>query len=888
MPTTVVIGLPPRGGGSTGEPVAITLSATRVSITTAWGLQPATATVEWVNENAVGPIQPGARMTIQVGGHYFVGVSTGSEAVLASGQGSGVVQEFQDYRVYLQWDTVFGAFNLQETQVFGNTTKRVFRHLLPTNAAAGVWTYSDVPYAAWRIMDMLLDAPTGETTWTREYNGVLDNPVYDLDFSKGRLMGDAIQEVTQRAGTIFTLIQSAAKPYDLHWGVKGVGTEFTHPALSDNRRLGLRFSGHPGRITIVGERNEYHALNVEVFPDWAPGWNRIFDVDALAVDLYEYETDRKGGTGSAYHAAGEHSQEGYLRAAQRARTITVEEYARLRDTARPGGVADGDTFRDRRWYGGRSRLFMPAALYLQQILFRAYRIPRPGEANYSEAKHSFINWQGVRVPLSELDISDRACWAADYLPSSANGDMVARSAGEMDTEEPGNGLGIVQGVQLLSNVFAGLSWEDATLDNWTSLDTVWGQAPFQVEPAGDGTQVILFDEPVMKLTNLMAKVDDYPVPLAFSEARLQTGQRAVMGLTFLVEVFNYRKAGAGLDTSKDGLEGVPGLNGQYLLAADGSLDEIAFADGETASYKADVIATGLLNRAEVYRAGGYQYQGSSGQLLTPTVDRVSVDWDASNGLTENVDFTSERQVGVDGWGRPVLEQPRSFERRIANERLLPGERELRQQARDQGYQARMLKGSPAGRRSLRDALHRTLGFDAPTTTVVLTTDAAGTRPTGAVLPAGTPLWREGSATRAEAARIVSPRVATPLVKPIFVGVTVEHEAPVAGGLKISRTGSGNVIMAQVKIPDDVNELEAGTAVGYSAGNTYLAPAAAGGTDMVGKTQRKLTTTTGGQRVFLVPVQVSGSGGALRMLLCDANGESHYYLVDAQLDSNQNP
>ena len=613
-------------------------------------------------------------------------------------------------------------------------------------------------------------------------------------------------------------------------------------------------------MTVVGDRNEYHCLNVPLVPDWPLAWQTLFDVDLLAWDLYWHELD-EGETGThvptPYHATGAHNLSGYLRAAARARRITVGEYAALR-ASRPAYDPAAPTvplsFADTRWYGGRSRMTMPAALYLQQILFRAYRIPSAAEAGAEAAKVRLTNRQGVTVELKNLEISDRACWDTDFNPAS--GVMVAGDG----TGEPGNGLAVVQNYQILSNIFAGLRWDTAETANWANATDMWGEARFNVEPAGDGTQVIVFEEPLVRLSSIVApNGQGYPVPSGWDPLNAASYSMvgrltARVGLTFLGENFNYRVGSGG----RDGLETVPGLSSQFKVnPATGALTEIPFADGDLGSDKAVDIAAALLNRPEIYVAGGYQYQGSQGQYLYGMLDRVSVDWDGSNGLTESVDFSSERQTGTDGWGRPVLEPPRNFERRLANDRLLPGERELRQQARELTWQSKMLAANPSARRSLSDALRHTLGYDAPPE-VVLLTNASGQANGSGAIQAGCPLWREGNTDRDAAKRVLRPEVAP--TRPVFAGVAVQSSAHVNGPIQVTRTGTGNTILATVKAR--ATEIPANTLVGYSAGNPWLVPLERDTPEIpaVGRTQLTIAATGVSNATSTIPVRLAAGGG----------------------------
>ena len=81
--------------------------------------------------------------------------------------------------------------------------------------------------------------------------------------------------------------------------------------------------------------------------------------------------------------------------------------------SRPGAPAnDGDNFRDYRKFNNRSRLNMPVALYLAQVLFRAFRF---------DPSFTLTNVNGDAVGLLALGWLTFRCWrrefsAARHLP----------------------------------------------------------------------------------------------------------------------------------------------------------------------------------------------------------------------------------------------------------------------------------------------------------------------------------------------------------------------------------------------------------------------------------------------------------------------------------------
>src|SRR5580658_5570095 len=363
MTVQVTVSDPPRGGGAQ-TPVSYMPKACEISVS--WGLQPATAVIDWVSATAPPAILPGALTTIQMGGHIFWGFS--NEVTKKSGSdGQTLMKQFVDLRAFLQWDQVYGLFNQRENRLVNGVFLKRYWHILPQNYATYTKTYTNSPYTALDLLDFLFNAPTVKSPWIRYYHEALDVPVYDVNV-EGVFLGTAVLGLTERCGCVFSTTEYA--PYELIWTLKGIGTvpsldaPGSFPPNSDNRRSGQALSGNPTAITVLGGRSQYQVLNLELAADWYPGWADFFDVDIFADDLFDNEATEAaiGGipAGTPYNAIPNDDDEiiGRQLAKARALTITVGQYADLRDL-RDG---NGALYRDTRKYNSRSRLGMPAAL----------------------------------------------------------------------------------------------------------------------------------------------------------------------------------------------------------------------------------------------------------------------------------------------------------------------------------------------------------------------------------------------------------------------------------------------------------------------------------------------------------------------------------------------
>lgn len=693
-PAQVKIQSPARGSGTQNP---FDFFAKSFQLTWSWGLQPSTAPITWVSTSGA-TIVPWAQMDILIAGHTFWGVSQNIQTIQASA-GREIAQEFADSRIYLTWDPVFCAFNKREDRMVSGVYKKRYKHLLPANHRIGRWTYTDTAYTAQQILEFLFTAPTIQTTWVRVYTGlgsILNMPVYELDFLNGPTLGAAITQVSERAGTVFTLMGGR---YQLVWCRKGSGLLPLFPSNSDTRRLGQAMSQNFSRVYVAGSRNQYQVLNLEMEPDWKPAWEQFYDFDVVFVrDIFDHEkTDAavgSVGSGVAYNAipGDTDRQIGYQLAAERAKRITLAQYASLREVRSAG---TGAQFKDFRKFQTRSRMQMPVKLYIREVLFRAFRIP---------ATFELTNAAGLKVPMDGLEILERSLVEVSHDPTTGvmSYDTTILSAG--------NGYAIAKGYLVGIDEFKTLKPEQVDLQKWIDLQSIWQAVPFQIDNSAEGDQFILFDEPVISSATLLQKISisgnlqQYPVLKAGAAVGTPTVRAA---LVLGAEPFQHIQ-GTG---AKDGVESISELNGIYVVKANGSdLVELAYADGMTALQKAEVSAGQILARQIYYDKGGYIVRGCNATQLTSMIDRVTVSYSAG-GLTEDVDFTSERNLNT-------FDPERNYERRAQIENLLPGERELRREAQEAKIIGIQKASDPKYRKLIHDAFYERMGIERPTLTLI--------------------------------------------------------------------------------------------------------------------------------------------------------------------------
>ncbi len=829
----VIVESPVRG--LVPDPAAFGFIASELTITNPWGLQPATAIVKWVTQGVQPMITPMSAITIKCGGHTFFGI-TSKATPLISSAGHELTQEFLDSRALLQYDDVFGVFNRRHDSVINGQVVFGYKSLLPVNHELENWTYHSTPYTARQILDFLFEAPTIESPWNRDYVSYLNVPIFDVDCYNGKKLGTAVMEVSQRCGATFAL--NSTGRYDLVWCVKGLGSLPTIPADADDRRSGVALSENPSRVRVLGGRNLYHTLNVNMEPDWRGAWEQFFDIDEFWYDLFLHEfTEAAFGdipAGTYYNAIPGDTDFviGKQLASARARTITVDQYAYLRDARSD----DGDLFRDYRKFQGRSRMQFPAALYITEILFRAFTFA---------SNFRLRNGRGKYIPQTSLTITDDSLVEVTHNPTTGvmSYDFVVASASA--------GYAIIQGYKIGTDSYKTLHPDQVDVSKWVSAQDTWQHVVYQVDGSGenDRSQFIVFDEPVFRVADLFVfpviagVTQDYPMFNLDSTFSIPPVKAA---LCLLAERFSYYKGMAtanGIPSDensvRDETENAPALAGQYVADASGTFPvELVFADGDTATQKADQLASSLLNGQYLYALGGYRLPRIAPTPLTPMIDRVTVRV-GGGSFSEEVDFTSERSQNIGPHGLQV-QPPRDFERIAELAPLLPGQQGLREESNRIKNDAAFLRRNRDLRKFVLDSFYNYYGFDDGVDSVFV---VGGT---GVIAP-GTPLFREQGNLRA-----VMPNSATPaLINPEFIGSTIFQGENVSTNFpaRYTKTGSGGVILVRVKGPAAI-----GDTVGYpGTSGDYLA---AGADTPVGSIQEAIAGTT----TKICKVKITGAGG----------------------------
>ncbi len=822
IPALIDVNAPPRGAGTQA---ARQFFAQSVNASFAWGSGPGTATIVYIGD---APVTKGAQVLLTIGAHFFAGLCE-SDTLDDSSGGRTRTLQFKDVRDYLTWDVTWCAFNKEVRRLVNGVRQKRYRHIYPADWQRQVETYSTQPLTAAQMVRAILEyrTPGGTigTPWAWDFtsrgefpSGVLNGPVYDFDASGGKRLDAALNEISERTGTLFTVFSTPENFYQLVWTRKGYGSVPAFPADSDDRHVGEALAGNPTNVRVVGDRNRYLVMDVPLVPDWSRAWDAFLHLQLLAEDLFTRATDPV--SGSKYNAlAGDTRQTiGRNLAMERALRITVWEYAELRGDA---------SFQDYRLFAGRPRNDMPAALYIQTLLFRAFKPDLTGLTNRA----------GDFIPLNQLALADQQVCAVSHDP--VTGAMTAYP----DEPAEGNGYAITKGFQVGEELLRQIKPDQFDVNFFAEANTnrLWSTSSFQLDNSGEGDRFIIFDTAIFVTTNLMLK-NAGTNNLAVINAEFTLTVPAVKAaLTFEAERYA-SWWGVYPAVSRDTVENVASLRMECVLQ-NGKFTEIPYDDGGYAADKAYQIANALLQRQYVVTEGGYKHYwnplttapAAFGTNLSSMVDRVQITTGANTKTCETVDFTNER-------GRDHFEPERDLERRTLTNTLFPGQAELRTTAEQYQKLALALRQMPSNR---IEAFARFLQGELQPGQLsgpVWFKPRAGGIAAGTKIIAGTPIW--GSET---SVATYSPDVVRTVDK-LLLGVTVRENEPADKAFPVCNTG---YTLARVMGPVSEND-----PIGASASAPgYLIK---DGTPNCGKALGKITAA----EVKLIPVQLGAGGGGV--------------------------
>lgn len=640
-----------------------------ITWTESWGQSPGSGQATVLGDFN---IETGQDFAVTIGGATIYGVV--KNPVLDTDADSGEVWTVPlvDNREKLAWDTLQGSFNATEIvevdpAAYGAVRRRRYKHVLPNDWHAQIITYTDNPLTAAEILDYIFDADELSFSWTYVNHSRLSNPVYNIDADTGSSLGNLVQSVLEKLG----LLMAMNGEFQLKFCVKGDGAL---PSYEGNNikefNIGEALSNQAPAVRIIGDRNLYQVLRVDLYRGWETAWeDYLFEGDWIDAVKTEYGMPATTPSERAMIAS-------------KARTITVGDWVEK---------TSNDLFSDHQRFGDVSRMSIPAWVYITEVVFKAYNIGTYGGSS-DISPDGYPSPDGLNgIELRNLKLRDGLLARVTYDPDDGTL-LYFQESGQYQLYTDDKAFIIAKGqpVDLTDPAKRDVLDPESTeglRDKW------FVQSKFKMDHKNYS---IIFDDPVFEISEtegeglfefVNAESDlpvDHPskylvVPNA--GARIYAAQ---VRAAFCFEAERYhRDFGSGLRKTSNY---VSGLSLHTLMEEGAFKTEIKYDTDpeETADQKAQKAASSFLAKTDTYASGSFTRVGSAGTTLSPSIDRVSYTYNTS-GLSETVDFTKER-------GPDYFESERELERRNLSDELYPGMRENREAAKDLEYMSRVLAG----------------------------------------------------------------------------------------------------------------------------------------------------------------------------------------------------
>lgn len=766
-----------------------------------WGVNPAAANGT-VLMNYIGGAFPA--FTLEIG--KYIAYSFDSFATFhgvvseitktASDPSSGVAYNFTvlDNRIRLAWQWVFAAYNMEDDPTqrrfgrpeapippgdsgtgggdddldFGSglgssggldgagtvppgednpNIRRRFWSILPQHQKSGIRTWHDIAFTARQILNFSFEGAWGDYGFSRSYHPDLDDAVLiGLDYRNGIRLSGLVAEINEKSGMEVTI--SGAR--SLRWDRKGEGLPPIPEDGTTNRSNGEAITTNDTKIRVIGERVRVQVVNVELEPDWKPGWEKFIDELAWRREVAD-----------AFELAAE-SKADQADLSAKVRQLTVWEYAKKKNDP---------ALLDYRRYGDISRNRMAAWSYIQEFVYRSYRIP-PDRDLYG-------------VPMSSLEMADSLICATDIEgEGEATKQVYATDPVEFYPTGQAQVIHRGQPLDLIQSRDIRLFYRNTTgdfRDQWTTA------TDFEVDPSN---MSIRFGAPVFidglpsegksiylklnkgegggtNLSSIVPEGSDYLDVIVPNPGYEITAAAVKASFCFLMAPYQ-KDYGSG---PRRGALSMPGL-GLHLLdtttvpfstagvaefsnddapfpdAAGRTFKEVLYQDGGSAEEKADAAAASALALSPIQATGGFKRHGVCGTALSGAVDRIAISVTQDGGITEDITYTKARATGV-------AFSERTLTRIQRTEELYPGQQELRNEIRQ--YRALAAALRKPGRLSLNathrmfdDVFTRPVGAENPSTTTVYDKDeVAPTRGGLKQWRAGDILWLDGKGVPSE-------------------------------------------------------------------------------------------------------------------------------------------
>ncbi len=556
---------------------------------------------------------------------------------------------------------------------FTTERRRRYYSILPDRWGAQIKMWHDQPLTVREILNSAFNGAIGSFGFTRNYHADQGKPVIGVDANDGASMSNLVSRLNRESGLDVTIDGQRT----LRWERRGTGTFIIPSSPVCMETLGTALSREATKITVVGDRALVQLNNVVMEPDWKDGWEPFVSEVAWlreVEDVWDIDTSDK---------------EGLAERAALAREVTLDQYVKEKE----GDQSDMHDFR--RW-GEISRMMIPVWVYVNEIVFRSYRIPvdnvykgvplnsmdlvsgllagveitgagastqinyRDDPVEYYPAADAFVMGRGQ--PLDFLDERSyelfgrrrekdlRTEWSVlnDYEIDSLNKSIHFKTPVFLDGD-PDEGESIMH----YPNRGDGGSIDLTTqgfVEGKDLLDIVVPNPDYVISAAEIKACFVFAMGKFSKQYGTGMNRASYPVPSLAMHLIDLTG-----GLT--MSDSGVGTVGAGFQVPSDGTTG---------------LKEILYYNGFTAEEQADEVAHSVIQIPSTRLSGSYIRYGSAGVVLAPYHDSIKVDIAFGGGITERVALSKSRAGAFQG-AYEVEERQRARE-------LYPKQNELAKRA----------------------------------------------------------------------------------------------------------------------------------------------------------------------------------------------------------------
>jgi hypothetical protein len=547
---------------------------------------------------------------------------------------------------------------------------RVFRHIVPSQHAVQVSSYTDSAVSAADILRVAFRTALGNFGFALDLHPDCDLPIYEIDANSGMTLAALVSEVCGKLGLEVTLDGSRT----LRFERRGEGT-LVIPAGAHLRRDGLSMSSDATKVCVMGDRTLVQVNNIPLEADWKRPWEAFLSEPAWLDEVNRvFGPFAEDSSGRAENAA-------------MSREVTLRQYI---------VTADLDaTWIDRGRWGKVSRMNMPVWSYLNSILFRSYRI----------GTDKFL----YGLPMVGLELHDGLLCSVELAGEDEDAE-IGYSQSPVQFYPEASAFVIARGQPL--DLLAAADRESVVRNRVKDMRTQWGEvADFTLDPLNHSIRfaspVFLDGDPAENKSILLfpnkgegghddvsAELGEgseyFRVVVPNPDYEIQPAELKV-SLCFRLGLWQSFHGSGQRFTLHSApalalhlLDGATGISHSLLDGFSGDLPvptppgaglaEITYEDGENTQAKADAQAAGLTSRSATDRSGEYVRHGVAGTAVNGVIDRVSIRVTREEGIVETVEFSKPRSADR-------FIPSRDFARRARTEELFDGQTELRREAR---------------------------------------------------------------------------------------------------------------------------------------------------------------------------------------------------------------